>query len=257
MQALPHAPPVTIPDPSHPPFRGLLHDTGSGAVGMFVHGFRSHGSGLKAMATARHAHARGWSWLRFELHAHGAEPTPFAGFRLSRALREVEAAMDLLQPRPAVLVGSSMGGWLAWLAALRRPRRVAGLVLIAPAVRLPEYLLGRLDDAAAREWRARGRHRFADAWSGDSYELDHAFLADAVALQQMARTATRPDRHRIPVRLLHGACDEVVPVADSLALAAGDFPVEVIPGEGHRLEGATDRIRAALDAVWPESGRME
>ena len=115
---------------------------GAGPPLVWLGGFHSDMTGTKARALADWAAARGRGCLRFDYFGHGESEGDFANGTISRWRADALAMIDGLTEGPVVLVGSSMGGWLACLAALARPERVAGLVLIAPAADFTDRLLG-------------------------------------------------------------------------------------------------------------------
>src|SRR5207253_10247140 len=104
-------------------------------------GFRSDMTGTKAAAVAGWAATNGRACLRFDYFAHGASSGDFLHGTITRWREDALAVIDELTEGPLVLVGSSMGGWLACLAAMARPDRVRALVLIAPATDFTESLL--------------------------------------------------------------------------------------------------------------------
>jgi pimeloyl-ACP methyl ester carboxylesterase len=228
--------------------RGCLAERG-GALGMFAHGFRSDAAGTKSLAFADHARRRRYSWLRADLRGHGRSGGAFGSFRLSELLGDLIAYLDRFPDRPAVLVGSSMGGWLATLAAERRPQ-VRALVLLAPAFNFVQDQLARLPDGELAAWKRDGRRRFTDD-AGSDYELEYGVLEDALPLDCLHR----PVRLDCPVRVLHGALDRVVPVSVSRAFAevcrAPSFELREIADGDHRLHAALPLACAALDELWP------
>src|SRR4051812_7017665 len=105
---------------------------GGGPTVVWLGGFNSDMTGTKAQALADWARSRGQAFLRLDYFGHGASSGDFAGGTITRWRADALAAIDRLTQGPLVLVGSSMGGWIACLAALARPERVAGMVLVAP-----------------------------------------------------------------------------------------------------------------------------
>ena len=229
----------------------LLPGDEEGPVGVFVHGFRSSMEGEKSIALVEMAAERGRSWLRFNMADHSHGGNDLGTFRTSRSLEELETVIEWLAPRPVVLVGSSFGGWLSLLAAQYHPKRVAGLVLIAPAINFIQYYFGALPPPLIAQWQKERLHTFTDPNSGEGYTLHADILQDAnrctIDLDTLSLEA--------PLRVLHGELDEVVPVEISRRLEkrlpSADLKVEVIPGGDHRLNQHMDRILHAVDEIWP------
>jgi len=222
---------------------------GSDRIGVFIHGFRSDSGGSKSLALAEHAQARGYDWARLDLSGHGRSDGEFADFRLSTLLADVVALVDALAPQPLILVGSSMGGWLATLAALRYPARIHGLVLIAPAYNFLQRIFGALPLEELMRWQTDGQHRFASAY-GDDFELGYAVLADA----QQFDLLSAPVKLDCPVEIIHGERDEAVPLwVSERFLENLDAPAKalhVIPGGDHRLNSGIPDICVAVDHLW-------
>ncbi|MBM3571386.1 MAG: alpha/beta hydrolase, partial [Alphaproteobacteria bacterium] len=100
---------------------------------MFLGGFKSDMTGTKALALEEFCRRRGRAYLRFDYRGHGASSGRFEDGTIGAWTDDAMACLDQLTEGPQVLVGSSMGGWIMLLTALRRPTRVQGLVGIAAA----------------------------------------------------------------------------------------------------------------------------
>ncbi len=219
---------------------------------MFCGGFRSDMSGSKAVALDDHCAAAGRAFARFDYRGHGESSGEFSGGTIGLWRDDTLAVLDALADGPLVLVGSSMGAWIALLAALARPARVNGLVLIAPAVDFTETLIwDRMPEAARRQLRDDGIWRRPSEYTSAPDEItmrlieegrDHLLLGGPVAFDG-------------PVRILHGLADESVPwqhgVRTAQALTSPDVTVTLVKDGDHRLSGPADlaRLCAAVDAV--------
>jgi pimeloyl-ACP methyl ester carboxylesterase len=189
---------------------------GAGPTIVFLPGYASDMEGKKALALDAFAELRGHSVLRFDYSGTGSSAGRFEDGTLTAWLEEALAATDRLTSGRLILVGSSMGGWVALNLALRRPERVAALVGIAAAPDFTDW--GFADgDAAERAGLARG---FWD--SGKT----HLLLNKEIGID-------------CPVRLIHGEHDEEVPLDIAFrtmrALRSADVQLNVIKGSGHRL----------------------
>ncbi len=230
---------------------GYLRDTGTGPVGIFVHGFRSDCRGDKATALAQHAAARGYSWVRFDLAGHGESGGRFANESLSTWLANLRALASRFAPRPLVLVGSSLGAWLAVLLA-REWQTVGGLVLVAPAFNFLQRGYASLPPAQRQRWQAEGRMALPDPYGppGATYELPYGLIEDAARHDVLSA----PVALACPVTVLHGSDDELVPVAIGETffrqLSAPHKELVVVPAGDHRLTGALPEIVSAVDRVW-------
>lgn len=228
---------------------GWQLDRGGPSLGVFVHGFRSDCNGTKSLALAAQAVVRGYDWLRFDLSGHGSSEGDFRAFRLSTMLADLEAVLAWCG-RPVMLVGSSMGGWLSVLAALRHTEQVRALVLIAPAFDFIPLYFESLPAAEREDWRRDRWRRFASAY-GEDYELDYSVLADAAPFGLLSR----PQTLTCPVTIVHGERDEAVPPEVSgrffSQLDAPAKALHVIPGGDHRLSAGIPFMCEAVARSWP------
>lgn len=215
------------------------------APGLFwLSGYRSAMTGTKAAAIDALGAADGLAVTRFDYSGHGASDGSLAGGTVSRWLEEALAVFATTVGEQ-VVIGSSMGGWLALLlqrALLARgERRVKAMVLIAPAVDMTEALmLGRLTKAERRQLDATGRVERASAYSEEPDVITAALIEDGrrhLLLGKGIETGC-------PVTILQGGADRDVPKAHALELLAAMLtdPVTftLIPDGDHRLSRAED-----------------
>jgi pimeloyl-ACP methyl ester carboxylesterase len=219
---------------------------------VFLGGFRSDMGGVKADHLDRFCAARAQRYLRFDYQGHGASTTPFEACTVGLWREDSLAALDRLTEGPQILVGSSMGAWLALLAALARPTRVAGLVCIAGAVDFTEALLWpRLGAGLQQALRAAGQVRIPSAYDPAGYVVTRALVEEGRDHLLLGGPIALP----VPVRLLHGMADPDVPWQHSLRLAAaledGDVVTTLIKDGDHRLSRPQDlaRLAAAIDEL--------
>jgi pimeloyl-ACP methyl ester carboxylesterase len=164
--------------------------------------------------------------------------------------------LDALTEGPQVLVGSSMGGWIALLLALRRPARVAALVGIAAAPDFTARMTESLPPDARAAIEREGVWHRPSAY-GDPYPITRALLEEG-ASHLLLRSPPVP--LSIPVRLLHGQQDPDVPWELSLqvaaALAGPDVQVTLVKDGDHRLSRPQDLalLRRTLAPLLGEDG---
>lgn len=224
---------------------------GTGPTVVFLPGYRSDMSGSKAAALLEWAEAHGRACLLLDYSGCGESSGAFADGTLSRWRDEVLAVIAAEAPKPVLLVGSSMGGWLMLLVALALdPARLAGLVGVAAAPDFTEWGY----DAAQKAALAAGETVLEDNPYGPEPTPTHpAFWADGQAQRLLAGEIALA----CPVRLLHGQGDGDVPPELALRLAAAlrseDVQVTLVKHGDHRLSRPGDialllRIVAALVA---------
>ncbi len=214
---------------------------GRGPGVVFLGGFNSDMTGTKAKALDGFCAARGQAFLRFDYSGHGTSGGAFADGTIGRWAADAACVLDALTEGPQVLVGSSMGGWIALLLAARlRPARVAALVGIAAApdftARIAEGLSAEARAAIARDgvWHRPSAY-------GDPYPITRALLEEG---RDHLLLPTPPIPIAVPVRLLHGQRDPDVPWELALRVAAAvagpDVQVILVKDGDHRLSRPED-----------------
>ena len=183
---------------------------------VFFPGYASDMDGTKALALDAFAERRALAMLRFDYSGTGSSSGAFEEGTPARWLEESLATIDQLTDGPLILVGSSMGGWLALHVALLRPERVQALVGIAVA---PDFT----------EWG------FSDGQAAEKAGISRGFWESAQRLLLLNREIAID----CPVRLLHGELDRDVPPEIAFRtlrqLRSADVQLTVIKGGGHRL----------------------
>jgi pimeloyl-ACP methyl ester carboxylesterase len=198
---------------------------------VFLPGYASDMEGAKALAIDAFAEDRGLGMLRLDYSGTGSSGGTFEDGTLALWLEDALAAIDRLAEGPIVLIGSSMGGWIAFHLALLRPERVRSLVGIAAAPDFtdwgfPEHL---------KEWLAAGETLRRESPHGGEQVTTAGFWSSGQELLLLA------DEIAIdcPVRLVHGEADPDVPLAVAFqamgALRSADVQLLVLKGGGHRL----------------------
>jgi pimeloyl-ACP methyl ester carboxylesterase len=208
---------------------------GSAPTLVLLPGYASDMEGTKALALDSFADRRGSAMLRLDYSGTGSSGGRFEDRTLAMWLGEALAAIDQLTEGPLIVVGSSMGGWIALHLALLRPDRVQAIVGIAAAPDFTEW--GFTAEQSAQLTDEGGMTR--GFWeSGERLLL----LGGEIAID-------------CPVRLLHGDCDTEVPLDIAFrtmrALRSGDVQLNVLKGGGHRLSEPheTDAILRTIVAL--------
>ncbi|HUS52758.1 MAG TPA: alpha/beta hydrolase [Thermohalobaculum sp.] len=212
---------------------------GASAPGVvFLGGFRSDMTGTKALWLEDWARARGRAYLRFDYRGHGASFGNFLDGAIGDWADDALAAISQLTQGPQILVGSSMGGWIALILARRIPERVAALVGIAAAPDFTEDgLWAGMDAAQRRDLMAVGRIEQPSDYSDEPYVITRRLIEDGRD-QLVLRT---PLALPFPVRLLQGTADADVPVSVALRLLdhidCPDARLTLVKGADHRFSG--------------------
>jgi pimeloyl-ACP methyl ester carboxylesterase len=225
---------------------------GEGPTLLWLGGFASEMTGTKAEALAAWARTRGRDFLRFDYFGHGASEGDFAAGTITRWRADALAVLDTLTAGPVVLTGSSMGGWLACLAALARPERISGLLLIAPAADFTERLMKpKLPPEALAALARDGVWRRPSEYDPEGYVISRTLLEDGARWQVLPG----PLDIEVPVRILQGGADPDVPWRHAFELAQAirseDLVFTLIRDGDHRLSRPEDlaRLEAFADEL--------
>jgi pimeloyl-ACP methyl ester carboxylesterase len=208
---------------------------GQGPGVVFLGGYRSDMTGTKAMALEAWARAHGRAFLRFDYSGHGQSGGDFNELGIGDWFRDAEAALALTMG-PQVLVGSSMGGWIALLLARALPQRVKGLVGIASAPDFTEdSVWPSLTSAEQAEMQGTGWIERPSAYSADPYIFTRTLLEQGRNNLVLRAPLNLP----FPTRFLQGSADEDVRPDVAIRLfnhATGpDIRLTVVKGADHRF----------------------
>ncbi|MBY9065600.1 alpha/beta hydrolase [Hyphomonas sp. WL0036] len=218
---------------------------------IWLSGYRSDMAGGKAQAVKSWAWETGHGAVLFDYSGHGESEGRFEDGTILAWRTDVLAAIDQLSVGPVVLVGSSMGGWLALLAALARPERVKGLVLVAPAPDFTEKLMWPdLTPAQQEEVMATGVTLRPSAY-GTPDPITRNLIEDGRKWQIL----DAPIVFDGPVRILQGMQDADVPWTHAMELnerlTSDNTVLTLIKDGDHRLSRDEDvnRLIAACADV--------
>lgn len=199
---------------------------------LFLPGYMSDMEGGKAVALHRWADAQGRAMVRLDYAGCGASEGRFVDGTLAGWRDDVLLLIDRVIAGPVLIVGSSMGGWLALLVALARPDRIVGLVGIAAA---PDFTQWGFTDADKALLRTEGRIEEPSPYGDTPYVTTRAFWESGQALRLLEAEIPID----CPVRLLHGQADPDVPWDIALQTAArlrsSDVQTLLIKDGDHRL----------------------
>ena len=218
-------------------------DKGAHPGVMFFGGFLSDMTGTKASHLDGWAAAAGRAFTRFDYFAHGASSGDWEDATISRWREDALTVLDEATQGPQILVGSSMGAWMALLAALARPDRVKALVLVAPAADFTEALMWETFPLHVREAIEReGRWRAPSAY-GEPYLITKQLIEDG----RRWSILNQPIAVTCPVRILQGYADRDVPWTHAVrtmeALETRDVTLHLSKSGDHSLSSEDDLAR--------------
>lgn len=235
------------PTPARPALAYHLTE-GTGPTIVFLPGYGSDMEGSKALALEAWAKRKGRAYLRFDYGGCGSSEGDFEEQTLAGWRDDVVAMLDAAAGGRAVLVGSSMGGWLMLLVARDHPEKVAALVGIAAAPDFTDWgFTVEQKLAILSEGRLEKVGRYADLPMVYTRAFWQSGEANRVLFSGLAID--------VPVRLLHGMADTEVPANRSIHLVeqlrSADVQLTLVKGGDHRLSRDADLalLEATLESV--------
>lgn len=227
------------------------------APGLFwLGGFRSDMVGTKALALDAHGEARGLAVTRFDYSGHGVSGGRFEDGTISRWAEEARAVFASTVG-PQIVVGSSMGGWIALLLAraLRaegHSGRLAGLVLVAPAPDFTEDLMwAGFSPEIRRQIQEEGVYREPSEYSDEPYLITRGLIEDGRRNLVLAGEIELG----CPVAILQGVRDTSVPWRHAVRLTThltrDDVTLSLVPDGDHRLSRPQDidKLMKTIDGM--------
>ena len=229
---------------------------GKGPALLWLSGFLSDMASTKATVVAAWAAEQGLAMIRFDYSGHGLSEGDLLHATIGDWLKESIAVWELMGGGPRIVIGSSMGGWIALLLARHLARQgrsdeLAGLVLIAPAFDMTETLMWRELPQAAKDEIERNDATYVPSAYGDPYPITRHLIEEG----RSHLIEGHPFDPGCPVRILQGTRDPDVPWRHALALvdllAGADVELFLIKGGDHRLSEPQDlqRLTAAIAAL--------
>ena len=229
------------------------HTPGKGPGVMFLTGFKSDMQGGKALALEAHCVSMGYAFTRFDYFGHGESSGAFDDGTIGRWADDTGIILEEICEGPQVLVGSSMGGWIMLLTALRQPEKVCGLVGIAAAPDFTHDLIPeRLTPEQRDDLESQGYCDIPNCYDDqEPYRIWNRFLDEG----NQHLLLTDDIKFDMPVRLIQGMLDEDVPwkTAHSIMdrLTSDDVEVQFVKSGDHRLSEPhdIDRLLRTVEAL--------
>ncbi len=205
-------------------------------------GFKSDMTGGKATALKHYSLSQGWAYTRFDYRGHGASVQHFDQYTISDWLEDTLNVIDGLGCEKYILVGSSMGAWIALLASLQRQNQIAGLLLLAAATDFTSDLIwNRLDEKQQSTIMSQGRLLLPSEYDdGTPYPITRRLIEDG----RQHRLLDGQIDILCPVRMIHGTADQDVPWHTSVrtmeCLNSDDVRLMLLKNADHRLSGESE-----------------
>ncbi|MEM8771669.1 MAG: alpha/beta hydrolase [Pseudomonadota bacterium] len=219
---------------------------------VWLGGFRSDMLGTKAECLDAWAIDRGRAFLRFDYSGHGESDGLFEDGAISEWAEDAAHVLNTLTQGRQILIGSSMGAWIAALLAKAHPDRIAGIVFIAPAPDFTEKLMWpAFSDEERRTIMESGKLLQPSEYSPEPEVITRKLIEDG--RRQLIMNA--PLKFDFPVRILQGMQDDAVPwrhaVEFSDMIECDDLTIQLAKSGDHRLSSPDDleRLKQTLDEI--------
>ena len=206
---------------------------------VFLSGLKSDKEGTKAIFLSQWAEKNNRDFLRFDYRGHGASSGTFEETSISDWLEDTKSIVLSLTSGPQILVGSSLGGWIALLFAQLYPQKVAGIIGIAAAPDFTaKYAINNLTKDQRQELKTTGKLSFDSEYFEEPLVITQKLIEDG----NQHLILTKNQCIDCPVRLFHGSLDEDVPLSTSInilkSLSSVDMRLQIIKGIDHRFSTA-------------------
>ena len=222
---------------------------GRGPGIIFIHGLNSDMSGQKALSIERFARKNQLRFIRFECRGHGKSDGKFEDFTISDWKKDLLDIIDKIAKGPQILVGSSMGGWLMFLAAKARPTRVVGMIGLAAA---PDYIDSFYYDLPynkKKELNKKGVIKYSSY--GFSYLIKKKYIVDG----RKNKILNKEFKWDKPLILIQGLKDNVVkpnvPEKIIKKIKGNKIQIKLLKNSDHRLSELFDLkvINEAIESI--------
>lgn len=231
-----------------------LKNKGKAGVGVvFLTGYGSDMNGNKANFLAQRCKKAGYDYLRFDYRGHGQSSGDFKDCTIGEWLEDALTVFDQLTEGPQLLVGSSMGGWMALLLALKRPERIAGVVGIAAA---PDFTKDLIWNDITEEQKITlvrdGMIYIGVAPDSRGIPVTLKLINEG---NEKHLILNKPIPLDVPVHLIQGQLDSEVPWKHALKISeritSNDVQITFIKDGDHRLSRPED-----LELIWDAVKKM-
>ncbi len=207
---------------------------------VFCGGYRSDMNGTKACYLEQQCIARGQGYLRFDYSGHGASEGKFEDGTIGSWVEDAIDVLDHVSRGPAIVVGSSMGGWIALLLARARAGVIQGVVGIAAAPDFSEDLFARLTPEQQEEMMSTGHVAIPNDYSDEPYHYSRHFYEEAKEHLLLSQKQTID----FSMRLVQGMKDQDVPWETAVKIQKNYVGAEVdivfVDDGDHRLSRPGD-----------------
>jgi pimeloyl-ACP methyl ester carboxylesterase len=211
---------------------------------IFLHGYNSDKNGSKATQILEYCKAYNYNFIAFDNLGHGDSSGELSDQSLGDMKQAAEEVIQALSPGDNILIGSSIGAWIALLMARDRPELIKGVISLAPACDFTENLiLANMSAKQLEEFKKEGKKRITGNNPENSYYMSYEFIREARNHLMLNTDSIEINQ---PVHLLHGTKDKDIPYTYSLEimqkLISEKAVCKILKGAGHSLSTASNLI---------------
>jgi hypothetical protein len=211
---------------------------------IFLHGLMSDMNGTKALFFENYCKKHYYNYVKFDNFGHGKSSGEFLNQTISSWLMGFQLILEQIVKRPAIIIGSSMGAWIAILAALKFPDKVKSLICLAPAIDFTEELIWqKLSDLEKKQMEEQGWLEVGGEGCHNKYPIAYPLILEA---RNHLLLNLNNINLNIPIHLIHGMLDVDVPYTISTRLArkiTGDnLVIKLIKNGDHKLAQENDLV---------------
>lgn len=224
------------------PSLAYVYSDGAQPLVMFCGGYRSDMNGTKATYLEEKCKERGQAYIRFDYSGHGQSEGEFEDGKIGDWAQDALDIFDMINPDKAVIIGSSMGGWIALLLAQKRAQKLCGLIGIAAAPDFTDDMYARLTEEQREELVKNGFVKIPNDYSDEPYHYSQNFYDES----KMHYLLDMPHIAPCPMRLFQGLDDTVVLPEHAYKIKdnyTGDVQVIEVEGGDHSLSRPEDLVR--------------
>ena len=205
---------------------------------LYLHGFCSNAWGQKPETVKQECIKLGLGFVRFDFAGHGSDNNNFMQADFNIWIEQAAEIVEKIIKRDIIVIGSSMGGWIAMLIAIKYPERVKGLIGLAAAPNFVKFFADSISDQQKHDLQAKGYFNIVN--NDFSYTITNRFV-------QTALSACLPEKEKwpiyCPVHLIQGMNDASLSWQLSLQFAqqisSAEVEVKVLKNSNHRLNDET------------------
>ena len=215
---------------------------------IFLHGLMSDMNGTKAIAIGKYLSENEIGYIRFDCRGHGQSEGKFPEFGIGEWADDASLIINELTKEPVILIGSSMGGWSMLLNAIRYPKKVYGLIGIAPAPDFTENILQSLSDSDISQLSLKGHVEIPSDYGDNPYIISKK-LIDSGKERLLLNSKIKIS---CPIHILHGGRDEDVPIETSLKIMeqieSENVKLTIVKSANHQFSDQQN-LKLIFDAI--------